>query len=109
MRMENGELWNLIPKKLFKNEAIPFWLLMLGIVSQLVFTLRFVFQWLYSEKRKESSLPLGFWMLSLIGSILILSYAIIRKDPVLFVGHILGATIYIRNLMLLKKDHAKSA
>jgi len=94
---------------LFKNEAIPFWLLTLGIVSQLVFTLRFVFQWLYSEKRKESSLPLSFWMLSLIGSILILSYAIIRKDPVLFVGHILGATIYVRNLMLLKKDHAKSS
>jgi len=93
---------------LFKNEAIPFWLLTLGIVSQIVFTLRFVFQWLYSEKQKESSLPLGFWMLSLIGSILILSYAIIRKDPVLFVGHILGATIYIRNLVLLKKEHVKS-
>lgn len=88
---------------LFRNEAIPLWLLILGIVSQVVFTLRFVYQWLYSEKKKESSLPFGFWMLSLIGSLLILTYAVIRKDPVLFVGHILGATIYIRNLMLLKK------
>ena len=88
---------------LFRNEAIPLWLLILGVVSQVVFTLRFVYQWLYSEKKKESSLPFGFWMLSLIGSLLILTYAIIRKDPVLFVGHILGATIYIRNLMLLKK------
>ena len=88
---------------LFRNEAIPLWLLLLGIISQVVFTLRFVYQWLYSEKKKESSLPFGFWMLSLIGSLLILTYAIIRKDPVLFVGHILGATIYIRNLMLLKK------
>ena len=88
---------------LFRNEDIPLWLLILGIVSQVVFTLRFVYQWMYSEKRKESSLPFGFWMLSLIGSLLILSYAIIRKDPVLFVGHILGATIYTRNLMLLKK------
>jgi lipid-A-disaccharide synthase-like uncharacterized protein len=88
---------------LFRNEAIPLWLLILGIISQVVFTLRFVYQWLYSEKKKESSLPFGFWMLSLIGSLLILTYAIIRKDPVLFVGHILGATIYIRNLMLLKK------
>ena len=89
---------------LFKNEAIPFWLLVLGIVSQVVFTFRFVFQWLYSEKQKESSLPFGFWLLSLIGSILILTYAIIRRDPVLFVGHILGAIIYSRNLILLKKS-----
>ena len=88
---------------LFRNEAIPLWLLILGIVSQVVFTMRFVYQWLYSEKKKESSLPFGFWMLSLIGSLLILTYAIIRRDPVLFIGHILGATIYIRNLMILKK------
>ena len=88
---------------LFRNEAIPLWLLILGIVSQIVFTLRFVYQWVYSERKKESTLPYGFWMLSLIGSLMILTYAIIRKDPVLFVGHILGATIYIRNLMLLKK------
>jgi lipid-A-disaccharide synthase-like uncharacterized protein len=88
---------------LFKNKDIPVWLLILGIVSQVVFTFRFVYQWMYSEKKKESSLPFGFWMLSLIGSLLILSYAIIRKDPVLFVGHILGATIYVRNLMLIKK------
>ena len=88
---------------LFRNEAIPLWLLILGIVSQVVFTLRFVYQWLYSEKKKESSLPFGFWLLSLIGSLLILTYAIIRKDPVLFAGHILGATVYIRNLILLKK------
>lgn len=90
---------------LFRNEAIPLWLLILGIISQVVFTLRFVYQWIYSEKKKESMLPFGFWMLSLIGSLMILTYAIIRKDPVLFVGHILGTTIYIRNLMLLK-NHA---
>lgn len=92
---------------LFKNEAIPFWLLMLGIVSQIVFTLRFVYQWIYSERRKESALPLGFWILSLVGSILILTYAIFREDPVLFVGHILGTVIYIRNLFLIKKQHDK--
>lgn len=88
---------------LFRNEDIPIWLLTLGIISQIVFTLRFVYQWMYSEKRKESTLPFGFWMLSLIGSLLILVYAIIRKDPVLFVGHIFGATVYVRNLMLLRK------
>ena len=61
---------------------------------------------MYSEKHKESSLPFGFWALSLIGSILILTYAIFRKDPVLLVGHLLGATIYVRNLIILKKQYA---
>lgn len=89
-------------EKLFKNEAIPLWLLIWGSIAQITFTLRFVYQWLYSEKNKESVLPFGFWLLSLIGSLMILIYAVIRKDPVLFVGHILGVIIYSRNLMLLK-------
>jgi lipid-A-disaccharide synthase-like uncharacterized protein len=92
---------------LFRNEAIPVWLLWLGIISQVVFTLRFVYQWLYSEYKKSSSLPLGFWLLSLVGSILILTYAIIREDPVLFIGHLLGSIIYIRNLILLHKQDAE--
>lgn len=96
---------NVIDKDLlFRNEAIPYWLLWLGIISQVVFTLRFVYQWLYSEYKKTSELPLGFWLLSLVGSILILVYAINRKDPVLFVGHLLGSVIYIRNLILLHKQ-----
>src|SRR5690606_1919890 len=89
---------------LFKNEAIPFWLLSLGIVSQIVFTLRFVYQWIYSEKRKESAFPLGFCILSLIGSTWILTYVIFWEDPVLFVGHILVTVIYIRYLVLLHKS-----
>lgn len=92
---------------LFKNEAIPLWLLILGIISQVVFTLRFVYQWIYSEKHKESSLPMGFWILSNMGSLLILSYAIFRKDPVLLVGHIMGISIYTRNIILLVR-HDKS-
>ncbi|MHA7943407.1 lipid-A-disaccharide synthase N-terminal domain-containing protein [Formosa sp. 3Alg 14/1] len=88
---------------LFTNEDIPVWLLILGIVSQVVFTFRFIYQWIYSEKKKSSTLPFGFWALSLAGSVLILVYAILRKDPVLFTGHILGAIIYSRNLVLIKK------
>ncbi|MFK2820665.1 lipid-A-disaccharide synthase N-terminal domain-containing protein [Flavobacteriaceae sp. LMIT009] len=89
---------------LFRNEAIPVWLLWLGIISQVVFTLRFVYQWLYSEYKKTSSLPLGFWLLSLVGSGLILTYAIFRRDPVLFIGHLLGSVIYVRNLILLHRE-----
>jgi len=90
--------------KLFKNEAIPVWLVLLGSIAQIIFTLRFVYQWIYSEKNKESSLPFGFWLLSLIGSIMILIYAIIRRDPVLFVGHIMGSAIYFRNILILRKE-----
>lgn len=88
---------------LFKNEAIPLWLLILGILAQIIFTLRFVYQWIHSERRKLSSLPMGFWVLSLIGASMILTYAIIRKDPVLFIGHLFGVVIYSRNAILIRK------
>ncbi len=90
---------------LFNNQAIPLWLITLGVIAQIIFTLRFVYQWIYSEKNKKSILPFGFWMLSLIGSLLILTYAIIRHDLVIFTGHIFGSIVYIRNLILLKKDN----
>ena len=102
----NGE-YDLV--KLFHNEAIPFWLLLLGIVSQIIFTLRFVYQWIYSEKTKTSQLPVGFWRMSVLGASLILTYAIFRKDPVLFVGHIAGLSIYIRNIFIWKKQFNTNA
>ena len=89
---------------LFHNQAIPAWLLWLGIVSQVLFTFRFIYQWLYSEKRKESHLPLGFWVISLSGSLLILTYAVIRKDPVLLAGHLIGFVVYLRNIIIIKKN-----
>jgi lipid-A-disaccharide synthase-like uncharacterized protein len=87
-------------EKLFQNAEIPLWLLILGSIAQVIFTLRFIYQWIYSERKKKSSLPLGFWMLSLAGGALILTYAILRRDPVLFVGHLMGVFIYIRNIKL---------
>jgi lipid-A-disaccharide synthase-like uncharacterized protein len=90
---------------LFENKAIPTWLLTLGVIAQLTFTLRFVYQWITSEKNKSSQLPIGFWRMSVIGAALILSYAIIREDPVLFIGHCAGLVIYIRNIFIWKKQH----
>ena len=90
--------------KLFKNENIPLLLLIWGSLGQLIFTFRFVYQWIYSERIKESTLPLGFWIISLIGSLMILSYAIIRRDPVLFLGQSFGFVVYIRNIILWKKS-----
>ncbi len=88
---------------LFSNEDIPLFLMVLGIVSQVLFTLRFVYQWLYSESKQESLLPMGFWLLSLIGSLLIFIYAVFRRDPVLFIGHLSGIIIYSRNMIIMKK------
>ena len=90
--------------KLFNNESIPVWLLAWGTIAQIIFTLRFVYQWFYSERNRESSLPFGFWLLSLIGSSMILIYAILRKDPVLLVGHAMGLVIYFRNILILRKQ-----
>ncbi len=89
---------------LFNKEFIPNWLLALGIVSQLLFTFRFIYQWMVSEKDKLSQLPMGFWALSLLGSVLILIYSIFKKDPVLFIGQAFGMIIYSRNLMILKRQ-----
>ena len=89
-------------RRLLKNENIPIWLLVLGSMGQLIFTFRFIYQWIYSENRKKSLLPLGFWSISLAGSSLILIYALIRKDPVLFVGQFFGFIIYFRNIILIK-------
>lgn len=96
-------------EQLFSTANISTWLLILGIVSQIVFTLRFVYQWMYSEKTKTSQLPVGFWRMSVLGASLILTYAILRKDPVLFVGHIAGLVIYVRNIFIWKKQVNESA
>lgn len=92
-------------QKLFYNENIPLWLLILGSTAQVTFTLRFIYQWIYSEKVKESVLPMGFWLLSFAGAVLILIYAVLRKDPVLFVGHLVGSVIYVRNMTLIRRKH----
>jgi lipid-A-disaccharide synthase-like uncharacterized protein len=85
---------------LFNNSDISLLLMVWGIAAQIVFTFRFIYQWLYSEKRQMSILPLGFWLISITGSLMVLSYAIIRKDPVLFVGQIFGVIVYGRNIVL---------
>ncbi|MBE17109.1 MAG: lauroyl acyltransferase [Cytophagaceae bacterium] len=91
-------------RKLLNNPEIAQWLLILGVVAQVVFTLRFVYQWLYAEKHKEATLPLGFWILSLVGGLMTLTYFIFRQDVVLILSNVLGAIIYTRNIMLYRKS-----
>jgi lipid-A-disaccharide synthase-like uncharacterized protein len=76
----------------------------IGLVGQLVFTGRFVLQWLYSEYRKRSMIPVGFWYLSILGSALLLAYAIYREDLVFIVGQSFGFVVYLRNLQLIARN-----
>ncbi len=89
---------------LLNDPEIPLWLVIFGILSQLIFTMRFIVQWLDSEKHKQSQLPLSFWFMSLIGAVLILIYAIFRSDWVLIIGHCFGMIIYLRNIQLYLKE-----
>ncbi|AWY40215.1 hypothetical protein DKY63_10060 [Pseudomonas putida] len=78
--------------------------LMVGFLGQIAFTGRFVLQWLYSEYKKRSVIPTNFWYLSIVGSTLLLAYAIYREDPVFIAGQAFGSIVYLRNLQLIAKS-----
>ncbi|BEG98641.1 lipid-A-disaccharide synthase N-terminal domain-containing protein [Bacteroides sedimenti] len=88
-----------------RNDKVPLWLLVFGSTGQVIFTLRFVYQWIYSARRKESILPIGFWVISLIGSSVIISYGVFRLDPVLILGQAVGFVAYLRNIMIARNDY----
>ena len=73
----------------------------IGFTGQAAFSLRFLVQWIASERAKRSVIPVSFWWFSLVGTALLFSYAVSRGDPVFIVGQSLGFIIYIRNLTLL--------
>jgi lipid-A-disaccharide synthase-like uncharacterized protein len=79
-----------------------------GLAGQIIFGMRFVIQWIASERRKESYIPMFFWYLSLAGASILLTYAIHRRDPVFILGQTTGFIVYVRNIMLIyKKRWAK--
>lgn len=81
----------------------------IGFMGQLLFTSRFLVQWIASERRKESYIPLAFWWLSLGGGLTLLSYALWRQDPVFIVGQATGLVVYIRNLVLIGRKKREVA
>jgi lipid-A-disaccharide synthase-like uncharacterized protein len=83
----------------------PLWFA-LGMLGQAVFFSRFLVQWIASERAGRSYVPLAFWWLSLAGSMLLLAYAIHRKDPVFVLGQAFGWVVYARNLMLIRRAAA---
>ena len=79
-----------------------------GFLFQGVFASRFIVQWIASERRRESVVPVAFWYLSLIGSGGLFIYAVGRADPVIAVGQCLGTIIYVRNLALISRSRRAS-
>jgi lipid-A-disaccharide synthase-like uncharacterized protein len=75
--------------------------LILGLAGQAIFGGRFIVQWIASERRRESHVPIVFWYLSLLGGAITLAYAIHKKDPVFIIGQGSGLIVYVRNLMLI--------
>lgn len=74
----------------------------LGMLGQILFSLRFVVQWVASEKAHRTVIPYSFWTLSIAGSVLLSAYAIYRKDPVFILGQTPSVFVYVRNIILQK-------
>lgn len=84
-------------------------ILAIGAVGQLMLNFRFVYQWIYSEKQSDSVLPLGFWMISALASLMIIFYATHRSDPVLLLAQGLAIFLYVRNIAIHFKSKPKTA
>jgi lipid-A-disaccharide synthase-like uncharacterized protein len=85
-------------------EAMKNPVVLIGFAGQLAFLGRFVVQWLASERARRSVIPRSFWYLSISGALLLLVYSFLRKDPVFLIGQGAAMAIYIRNLVLLRRE-----
>ena len=83
--------------------------IMVGYVAQLMFSMRFVVQWIASERAGRSVVPTAFWVFSIGGGILLLGYALYRKDPVFIIGQAFGVFVYLRNLQFVLRSRGQGA
>jgi len=81
----------------------------IGFFGQSLFFSRWIIQWIASERKAESQMPIAFWYMSLGGGLIVLAYAIHRRDPVFIAGQGIGAFVYLRNLMLIHKTGKPTA
>ena len=86
----------------------PYWLAF-GLLGNLAFGTRFLLQWIASERAGESIIPLFFWHLSIVGSLVLLVYAIHRQEPVFALGYLPNSFVYLRNLVLLRRNDARKS
>jgi len=82
--------------------------IIIGFIGQALFSMRFILQWIASERLKRSIIPKAFWYFSLAGGVTLLAYAILKKDPVFIAGQGLGLVVYIRNLYLIRSGRQRA-
>jgi lipid-A-disaccharide synthase-like uncharacterized protein len=75
-----------------------------GIAGQCLFMMRFIVQWIHSERHGQSLIPLSFWYLSLLGGLIVLAYGVHKLDPVIILGQLPGTIVYTRNLILIRRN-----
>jgi lipid-A-disaccharide synthase-like uncharacterized protein len=85
------------------------WWIALGFIAQALFTMRFLVQWIASERAGRSVVPLAFWLFSIGGGVLLFVYALYRRDPVFILGQGLGVFIYLRNLYFVLRERGQAA
>lgn len=95
-------LFNILASYLYDVFVIKFdGSVVLGFIAQALFTMRFVVQWIASERARKSVIPVAFWFFSIGGGVLLLIYALYRRDPVFIAGQALGLIVYVRNLYFI--------
>ncbi len=85
------------------------WAILIGYVAQAMFAMRFAVQWIASERAGRSVVPTAFWVFSIGGGLMLLGYALYRKDPVFIIGQAFGVFVYLRNLQLIIRNGGQGA
>jgi lipid-A-disaccharide synthase-like uncharacterized protein len=85
------------------------WGILIGYVAQSLFAMRFVVQWIASERVGKSVIPTAFWVISIGGGLMLLGYALYRKDPVFIIGQATGLFVYLRNLQFVMRGRTTAA
>jgi lipid-A-disaccharide synthase-like uncharacterized protein len=80
------------------------WAILIGYIAQAMFAMRFVVQWIASERAGHSVVPTAFWVFSIGGGLMLLGYAVYRRDPVFIIGQAFGVFVYLRNLQFILRD-----
>ena len=85
------------------------WGILTGYIAQMMFAMRFVVQWIASERAGRSVVPVTFWFFSIGGGLMLLGYALYRKDPVFIIGQAFGVFVYLRNLQFVMRSGGQGA
>jgi lipid-A-disaccharide synthase-like uncharacterized protein len=85
------------------------WGILIGYIAQILFAMRFVVQWIASERAGRSVVPMAFWIFSIGGGLMLLGYALYRKDPVFIIGQAFGVFVYLRNLQFVLRSGGAAA